>query len=69
MSVTLEIAFDMIESTYLSGDLKIVGVYEAPVITPSDPISTLAMSVISQIKATGHFSDVCAVNVVSKIAK
>jgi hypothetical protein len=30
MSGTLEIAFDMIESTLVTDSLKIVGVYEAP---------------------------------------
>ncbi len=51
MSGSLEIAFDMVESN-LSGDSKIVGIYEAPLLgvdTASVP-STLAIAIATQIK-------------------
>ena len=62
MSGTLEIAFDMIEST-LPSDTKIVGLYEAP-ISFSDSIPTpLAVAVASQIKGSSHFNEPCIISV------
>jgi len=58
MSGTLEIAFDMIESTLLSnsdGTLKIVGIYEAPLLTKSDhTLTPLTHAIVETIRAS-HF--------------
>ena len=64
MSGTLEIAFDMIESTLAQGD-HIVGVYEAPLLG-SDNLSVptpLATNLAATIKSNGQFTEPCIVSV------
>jgi len=67
MSGCLEVAFDMIESSALVTDtVKIVGVYEAPILAPETP-SPLAVAIAQQIKQQGHFNEPCIVSVRSMI--
>lgn len=63
MSGPLEIAFDMVESNMVTDSLKIIGVYEAPLLgadTQQVP-SPLATTILQQIKS--HFAEPCVISI------
>ena len=65
MSGPLEIAFDMVESNVVTESLKIIGVYEAPLLgadTQSVP-SPLATTILQQIKSMNHFAEPCVISI------
>lgn len=61
----LEIAFEMIEATLVNENLKIVGVYEAPILGADtiDFPSPLAVAIATQIKS--HFTEPCIMSLAS----
>ena len=61
MTPSLEVAFEMIESTLCDGDTKIVGFYEAPVTQVQDQVTTLSQTVATQIRT--HFTDAVILSV------
>lgn len=65
MAGTLEVAFDMVESTMVTDSCKIVGIYEAP-ITGADTQQTpspLAVAIATQIKSGSHFNEPCVISI------
>ena len=65
MSGQLELAFDMIESSLVSDNLRIVGVYEAPILgadTQAVP-TPMATIIAQQIKSIGQFAEPCIVSI------
>jgi Uncharacterised protein family (UPF0172) len=67
MSGTLEIAFDMIESTLVNETTKIIGLYEAPIVGVDgmDLPSQLGKAILSQIKSNGQFNEPCIISLVA----
>ena len=60
----LEVAFEMIEKTYMTDSRKIEGVYEAPILASGIDISApLWINIAGTIKSLGHFTEHCILSI------